>query len=73
MDHGKAVVAGQGQQLRHHRHDGAQRRHVVAEGGTETARVEEIPLHVDHHQGGGGGLDPVRVRARLHLHPEASR
>ena len=45
----------------------AQQAHVVAECGPETARLEEVTLHVDDHQRGGGGIKREVVWFGLNL------
>ena len=47
------------------RHRAPQPRHVVAQHLAETARLEEVPLHVDHEQRGRRRLADELVRLRL--------
>ena len=42
--------------------DGLQVADVVAERLAEAARLDEVALHVDDHQRGGGGVERERVR-----------
>src|SRR4030095_8924351 len=47
------------------RHGAAEKRHVVAEGFTEAARVHEVTLEIDHHEGGGRYFELVLVGLRV--------
>ena len=74
VDHGEAHRPGGLQHLLERGDDGLQVADVVAERLAEAARLDEVALHVDDHQRGGGGVERERVRlCRNGVHDASSQ
>src|SRR5450830_515916 len=61
VHHQHAVFARQRQQFRYRRDDGRQRPHIIAEHAAEAAFLDEIALHVDHHQRRAAAVELIGI------------
>src|SRR6266508_2735532 len=65
VDDQEPALAGGPEDALGGRHGAAQKRDVVAERLAESARIHEVALEVDHHEGGGLRIELVLVGLRV--------
>jgi hypothetical protein len=71
MDDENAGAARGGEHIRAWLHSGLETRDIVAKRGTESAGLQEVPLHIDDNERRSAGVDGNRRRLcfyRSHWH-----